>query len=109
MSSPKYTFTQNWYQRQLPLHQNLLPQVLKMKGNSPISILEIGAFEGGTTTFIADNYLLHPDSIIVSIDPHSSMDTTSPVSDQTMTRFMSNIEKCKNPGKVCYINDTSYN
>lgn len=99
-----YTFTNNWFNS---LHENLFREHIKPEGK--INILEIGCFEGRSSTWLIDNYLHHPDSRITLIDPHSVSDITSPVKVETYDIFQNNIKNSKYPDKVTYHRATLIN
>lgn len=59
-------FTNNWFKRSIPC-MNALSATEKYS-ERPISILEIGAYEGNSTVWFLENILTHNDSTITSID-----------------------------------------
>ena len=92
-NTKQYTFTNNWFEKQRPVVDKILTTVLD--STKPIRILEIGCYEGRSTVHYIDNHLNHPDSTIVSIDPFSTDDATSPVTTTTKDIFESNINVSK--------------
>jgi predicted O-methyltransferase YrrM len=60
----KYTFSQDLCGHNIPLYKKLLDH-LKDK---PCRMLEIGSFEGGSTTWLLDNIATHEDSFVDTID-----------------------------------------
>ena len=60
----KYEFTYDYYESNLPLYERYLAHLKARK----CRILEIGALEGGSTTWLIDNILSHEDSLIDTID-----------------------------------------
>jgi predicted O-methyltransferase YrrM len=88
-----YHFTNDWFEKQRPIVDKILTSVLD--STKLIRILEIGCYEGRSTVHYIDNHLTHPDSIIVSIDPFSTDDSTSPVTNTTKDIFENNIKASK--------------
>jgi len=76
--------------------------------NRPLHLLEIGSYEGASTTFFIDNFMDHDDASIVSIDPFCNDDKNSPVSDDTKRNFVHNISMTKYPDKHTLIQKFSY-
>ena len=71
-------------------------------GNKHIDILEIGSYEGLSSCFMIDELLNHPDSTIDCVDPFDIGDKTTPVSESTKDKFLSNIQKTKYPNKYTF-------
>jgi len=63
-SRDKFSFTQRWFERNIPRWTEILTP-LKPK---PLRILEIGAFEGASTTWFLEELIQHPDAKMVVID-----------------------------------------
>lgn len=97
-----YKFTTDWFEFQKPIIQKYFPPT-----NEKISILEIGAFEGRSTTFYIDNYLSHKDSHIDVIDPFNCNDQTTPVTENISETFIYNINISKYPNKISFYKDFS--
>lgn len=89
----RYHFTNDWFEKQRPIVDKILTSVLD--STKPIRILEIGCYEGRSTVHYIDNHLTHPKSTIVSIDPFSTDDSTSPVTNTTKDIFENNIKASK--------------
>jgi predicted O-methyltransferase YrrM len=79
-----YNFSRDYFG---PVIQNFQINVSKLQG-TPCKILEIGAFEGRSTTWMADNLLAHPDARLDTIDLHPQ----PPLRD--------NLAKCDCPEKI---------
>jgi predicted O-methyltransferase YrrM len=60
----KYDFSLDLCAHNIPLYQKFLSH-LKDK---PCRLLEIGSFEGGSTTWLLDNIATHPDAFVDTID-----------------------------------------
>lgn len=97
-----YKFTTDWFEFQKPIITTYFPPTDKK-----ISILEIGAFEGRSTTFYIDNYLSHNESHIDVIDSFNLNDVTTPVTDDVFERFIYNINNSKYPNKIAFYKDSS--
>jgi predicted O-methyltransferase YrrM len=59
----KYEFTRPWFRK-----NQLLPYI-NLDSNQILNILEIGSFEGGSTTWFIDEFLKNENSKISCIDP----------------------------------------
>lgn len=93
----KYDFTFAW------IYNSNLYRYLSnfLDSKKEIKILEIGSYEGLTTCFLADEFLEHPSSFIVTIDPFLPDPTTvSQKGEETKKICLENIAKCKFPKKV---------
>lgn len=56
-------------------------------------ILEIGNYEGMSACWFSDVWLSHPSSTLTCVDPFDLSDTCTPLTNETETRFHSNISK----------------
>jgi hypothetical protein len=99
-----YVFTTNWFEFQKPVIEKYF-----YSSTSKISILEIGCFEGRSTTFYIDNYLSHPESSITCIDPFLPEDATTPLTCDTYKTFLNNISASQHPNKVSLHKELSEN
>ena len=70
-----------------------------------INILEIGAFEGSSTTWFIDNYLHHDLSTITVIEPFTDSELLVPSKNYEL--FINNIKKVLYPEKVIFYKDRS--
>ncbi|CAG8671379.1 4988_t:CDS:2, partial [Dentiscutata erythropus] len=61
----KFKFTYDWFKYFIPDWENCLSHLK----NKKINVLEIGAFEGRSTTWILDELFNNPESKLISIDP----------------------------------------
>ena len=61
---PAYAFSSDWFSEHIPLFERY---VLPLAG-SPCRLLEIGAYEGRATTWLADHVLTHPEARLDAID-----------------------------------------
>jgi len=98
--------TASWFPSFLARHNNLF------MFQNEIHILELGAYEGGSTIWFLRYLLSHPNSSLISIDtwsdqrdPASYSPTGDPLSDQvpneiTKQTFLSNIQHVTNGNKV---------
>ena len=104
----RYTYAKDWFY-QSELH-NFAEKFLKNHSNNPIDLLEIGSFEGLSTTFLIDSFLYNPDSRITCIDPfmlYEENDHISLMAHQQVENFFYNISKSNFPEKVRYMGITS--
>jgi hypothetical protein len=69
----RYTFNQTWYDALLNtdmvLQNDPQARALRFEQDTKRQIVEIGVYEGASTCFWSDFYLLHPESRLISIDP----------------------------------------
>ncbi len=61
-----YEFTSDWFSMRIPTFEKFLAPLV----GSPCNILEVGCYEGRSTTWLVDNILTHPDSHLDAIDFH---------------------------------------
>jgi predicted O-methyltransferase YrrM len=88
----QYTFTQDWFSSTLPAWQSIQQQQ-GWDATTPITVVEVGSFEGRSSCWIADNLLLHPDAHLYCLDTFAgSMEHTAQEVEQLYDRFMHNIQ-----------------
>jgi precorrin-6B methylase 2 len=80
---------------------------ITLKPTHETHILEIGAFEGKSTAWFIENFLLHEKSNIVVIDPYLCSDPTTPVDEKTFHTFQHNLSKSVYPDKVIFYKSKS--
>lgn len=104
----KYNFTQDWFSQFIPIWNKYLKHI-KNKANK--HILEIGSYEGKSTTWILDNLLTNKSSTITCIDSfqggfeHKDMNIDMK---QIEKRFFENINKSGKSKQVKVIKRLSY-
>jgi predicted O-methyltransferase YrrM len=59
-----YSFTDDWFSPYIPVFEKYVGPL----AGSPCAILEIGAYEGRATTWMAENVLTHPDARLDALD-----------------------------------------
>ena len=59
-----YNFTQDWFCQNIPVWEKVL---LPLQGNE-LHVVEIGSFEGRSTTWLLDNIITNKSSILICID-----------------------------------------
>ena len=104
----KYTFGRDWFYKS-EIYQNA-KYFLGHKNKNKFEILEIGSFEGLSTTYFIDNFLSRLDSKITSVDPfllYSENDHTTILDHIQIRNFFFNISKSDYPEKVQYLGLTS--
>ena len=97
----KYNYTQPWFDDS-EIKNNLLKHINK---NKKINMLEIGCFEGLSSSTFSDNLLNNKDSTLDCVDPYieSGTDpeiTTTCVNENVKKRFLYNISKSNNYSKI---------
>lgn len=108
MFKPKYTFTQDWFSQYIPIWKKYLKH---LKGKPNLRFLEIGSYEGKSTTWILDNILTHQTSTIICIDPftggfeHKDMGVDM---QKVEKNFINNIRLTKKSNQVQLIKDYSF-
>lgn len=103
-----YNFTKNWFEA-CEFRNNFYKFIDKSKVNN---ILEIGCFEGQSTTFFSDNLLNNDNSFMVCVDPFYLSGTVKDITslfidNNTKKTFLNNIKKSKNYKKINFQNITS--
>lgn len=97
-----YEFTHGWFYHSDLYNFRLLDRCFP--DDAPVKILEIGSYEGLSSTYFADNFLWqHEGSRLTCVDPFSTADTTAPVTDATERVFLSNVARCRCPEKVLHV------
>jgi beta-1,4-mannosyl-glycoprotein beta-1,4-N-acetylglucosaminyltransferase len=91
-----YVFTNDWFEAQRPVVDKILSQ---FDTRQPLRILEIGSHEGRSTVHYLDHHLDHPESLIVSVDPFSTEDSTTPLTESTKSIFEHNVATSRFPEK----------
>ncbi|CAG8981050.1 hypothetical protein HYALB_00008204 [Hymenoscyphus albidus] len=94
----RFTFQNNWFELITPDWEKLTTNLGISK---PLRILEIGAFEGASTTWILDNLANHPNSTMTVIDTFSGGMEHDPQGTKSLEeRFYDNVQKCTNVTKL---------
>ena len=104
----KYTYGKDWFYRS-ELYKNA-KFFLETKNKTTFKILEIGSFEGLSTTFFIDKFLTGSDSRLTAVDPfilYSKNDHISLLDHIQIKNFFFNISQSKYPEKVQYLGFTS--
>ena len=97
-----YDFTVDWFGGHIPHWEKSLEMTKKNKAG-PLSILEVGSYEGRSSTWIADNLLNHEKSMMRCCDTfegsveHGAM---YPDLSGLKDRFLYNISQSKNRKKI---------
>lgn len=105
MTDRQYQFTNDWF----GINRRLFDMHLTKYNQQKVNVLEVGCFEGRSTTWLIDNILSNDGSTLVAIDPFLSDDPTSPVDNTTYDRFKFNISQSKYPDKVTHFQDRGEN
>lgn len=104
-----YSFTKDWFRGSELAKQ--LPTLLDT-ASRPVELLEIGSFEGQSSTFFADTCLQHPGSTLTCVDPFYDSGTVAGITSlfvnaETKKRFLANIAKSDHASQVTFKNTTS--
>jgi predicted O-methyltransferase YrrM len=94
-----YKFTNSWFA--FSELKNFAEKFID--STKPNKILEIGSHEGASSCFLSDHFLSHPDSSLTCVDPFDTSDSTSPVTDGTMTMFLHNLRLSSGYSKTKHI------
>jgi hypothetical protein len=95
-----YQFSVDWFSEHIPHWEKSL-ELAKLKKEDKHYVLEIGSYEGKSSTWISDNLLNHPDSKMFCVDTftggieHRGIDFSG-----LQDRFMHNIRQSKNFSKI---------
>ncbi|KAI4235775.1 MAG: hypothetical protein L6R40_006370 [Gallowayella cf. fulva] len=98
----RFTFQQDWFEL---VRSDWETRTAYLR-DTELRILEIGSFEGCSTTWILDNLMSHPQSTMVAIDTfEGGMEHQQPPDDRYQLsslkrRFDSNVAKCKHAAKL---------
>jgi predicted O-methyltransferase YrrM len=104
-----FHFTQLWFEKNIPRWTSVLSDQALQK----ISVLEIGSFEGASTTWILENLMEHPDSTMIAIDTfkgsieHISSERIKKELDTLEQRFHNNVAKTRKADRLTVIKDLS--
>eukprot|EP00752_Nemacystus_decipiens_P004620 g4217.t1 len=63
-----YQRTNYWFENVAFVFDEYLANLVVSATDRPVSVLEVGSFEGGSTLWIAEHLLLHPDSMLICVD-----------------------------------------
>ena len=102
----KYTFGRDWFYKS-EIYQNA-KYFLDYKNK--LEILEIGSYEGLSTTYFIDSFLSKPNSKITVVDPfllYSENDHKTILDNIQIRNFFFNVSKSAYPDKVQYLGLTS--
>jgi predicted O-methyltransferase YrrM len=99
----RFNFKHDWFK----LIQDEWAKLTKPLLDRKLRILEIGSFEGASTTWILDNLMAHPESELTAVDSWEGgmdhLDTPTEVYDafdEIESRFRSNVAKCAEVSKL---------
>ncbi|CAF9943000.1 MAG: hypothetical protein ALECFALPRED_010418 [Alectoria fallacina] len=104
----RFTFQHSWFDQDVrPVWEKLLiADPIRIRGIKR-NILEVGSFEGASTTWILDHLMTHPDSQMTAIDTfeggmeHLDPDQVYAYDVSTLeSRFRSNTSKCEHVNKL---------
>ena len=105
-NAKNYIRTHDWVTRSEL--RKFLPNYLSVSvANEPFVILEIGSYQGLSACYFSDEWLNHPDSYIVCVDPFDINDTTTHLDNKTESIFYENIQRSKNASKILLIKNYS--
>ncbi|KAK3172575.1 hypothetical protein OEA41_005899 [Lepraria neglecta] len=100
----RFTFRHYWFDEVIRADWERLTQPLHGK---KLQVLEIGCFEGASTTWILDNLMSHRESTLTSIDTfeggmeHQEGDKANKYDIASLEgRFRANVAKCEHVGKL---------
>jgi len=91
-----YRYTNDWFSP-CELKNNLYRFV---DTSAKRNMLEIGSYEGLSACFFSENFLDHPESTLICVDPFDLSDVTTPLTDMTKENFLFNIRNSKNASKI---------
>jgi len=79
-----------------------------LNSSNELKLLEIGSYEGLTACFLADTFLIHEKSSLITIDPFLPDETTkTQMGLETEQMCKNNLSKCLYPEKVKLLKMTS--
>lgn len=98
----RFVFSSNWFEL---IEHEWETRTKGLRGKK-LNILEIGSFEGGSTTWVLDHLMDHPASNMVVIDTfeggmeHQEQDGSAIPLSTLEQRFRQNVEKCQHHTKL---------
>jgi predicted O-methyltransferase YrrM len=93
--------TEDWFSRHQPHWERLFFDRLGWRPEAPRRIVEIGAFEGGSTIWFLDRLLRHPESRIACIDTFAGGAEHVAIQTEGLhERFLANIRERPDAAKV---------
>ncbi|MCJ1281398.1 hypothetical protein MMC26_000717 [Xylographa opegraphella] len=107
--SSRFNFQHSWFELIRPDWEKL---TAPLRGRQ-LRILEIGSFEGASTTWILENLMSHPDSTMTAVDTfaggmeHQADDTGAYGLASLESRFRFNVSQCEHASKLRVIKATS--
>ena len=108
----KYTFSQEWHEWLIPDWEAFTAPIRDEK----LHILEIGSFEGASTTWMLDNLMSHPESTLTAVDTFEGSMEHQHEADPAHgayklssleARFRANVNRCEQVNKLHVIQSTS--
>lgn len=113
-----YRITHAWYTELLASYHRVsnepTAEKLRFLPDEYRTIVEIGVYEGASSCWWSDNFLEHPESRLISIDPFTGNDEYRknrekfPTLNDIEYIARSNIAKSKHPGKVTVMKGASW-
>lgn len=96
-----YDFSFDWFSGNIPFWLECLA-LTNIDATSKIDVLEVGCFEGKSSTWISDNLLDHPESTMMCVDTFEGSVEHAGWTGITLIRekFFSNVSKSKNSSKI---------
>ena len=107
----RFTFQHPWFELVRPDWEELTGS---LRGRQ-LKILEVGSYEGASTTWILENLMSHPESRMTAIDTFAGgMEHRGDAADayglaSLESRFWSNVSQCKHVSKLHVMKTTSDN
>ena len=109
----KFSFQHYWFDEEICEHWDQRLQHLR---GQKLQVLEIGCFEGASTTWLLENFMSHPESTLTAIDTfeggmeHQNGDKTGYYKLQSLEeRFRTNVALCEHVKKLEVMKTTSDN
>lgn len=95
-----YKFTEDWFSGNIPTWKAMF-EFMGWNNKTQLAMLEIGAYEGRSTTWLIDNMMDHPKSLLASIDTfEGSVEHSQGQKENLLERFQKNVVVAKWPEKV---------
>lgn len=91
----RFAFQNNWFEQIIPEWEALTVSLRLPSTPKAIHILELGSFEGASTTWMLDNLMHDPASTITAIDTFAGgMEHSSTEVDSLYAHFLANVKQC---------------
>ena len=95
-----YKFSEDWFSGNIPTWQEMF-KFMGWDNNTPLTMLEIGSYEGRATSWLVDNMMDNPSSVLFAVDTfEGSIEHSDKQKENLIDRFQKNLVVSKWPEKI---------